>query len=131
MDQVMIEKTTKIMATGNTKTEKTGKKEAEYTSDEQEIIRLNTKLKDLQDLYNNLGKENKGLAKENRELSAKTIEIQSLLNDANQENDEDIESLNMEVNELETENAVLTARIEEVYVRVDELNSIITKLIDA
>lgn len=138
MDQVMIEKTNKIMASGKTETTKTKKEEAKLTNDieklsqeELDMLKLTSDNKDLKDLYNNLVIENKGLTEERNELQAKTVELQSLLIDGSKENDEDIESLNMEVHELETDNAVLVTRIEETYVRVDDLKKIINKLIKA
>ena len=105
--------------------------ETTYTLTEEEMFKIQSETKDLKDLYDNEVRINKEIQKEHKELSAKTIELQSLLNDANKENNEDIEAMNLEIHELETDNAVLIARIEETLVRVDDLNTIISKLIDA
>ena len=117
--------TAETMATGNTKTKKECKKEADYTTDEQEIIRLNTELKDLKDLYDNEAKQNKVLVKESRELTASNLEKQALLDDLNKEKQSEMAEYDEAIEDFNKEIAVLKARVNEKEMTINSFQTIL------
>ena len=125
MDQVMIEKTTNIMS------KDTKKKTSDITLTEGEVQKIQSDFKDMKDLYNNEVIIRQELSKENQGLQARTLELQSLLNDANQENDETVDDLNKTINEMEKDIVSDETRIDELESQITMLKDIIDKLINA
>ena len=125
MDQVMIEKTTNIMS------KDTKKKTSDITLTEGEVQKIQSDFKDMKDLYNNEVSIRQELTKENQGLQARTLELQSLLNDANQENDETVDDLNKTINEMEKDTVSDETRIDELESQITMLKDIIDKLINA
>ncbi len=125
MDQVMIEKTTNIMS------KDTKKKTSDITLTEGEVQKIQSDFKDMKDLYNNEVIIRQELSKENQGLQARTLELQSLLNDANQENDETVDDLNKTINEMEKDTVSDETRIDELESQITMLKDIIDKLINA
>ena len=125
MDQVMIEKTTNIMS------KDTKKKTSDITLTEGEVQKIQSDFKDMKDLYNNEVSIRQELSKENQGLQARTLELQSLLNDANQENDETVDDLNKTINEMEKDTVSDETRIDELESQITMLKDIIDKLINA
>jgi len=121
----MIEKTTNIMS------KDTKKKTSDITLTEGEVQKIQSDFKDMKDLYNNEVSIRQELTKENQGLQARTLELQSLLNDANQENDETVDDLNKTINEMEKDTVSDETRIDELESQITMLKDIIDKLINA
>ena len=85
------------------------------------------KLKDLKDLYDNLGKENAGLTKDRNELQAKVLELKTLIEENLKKEEEDRNDLQ----EYIINDAVQESIISELRNQIENLNSIIGKLINA
>jgi len=116
---------------GDKKTKKIEEKKVEKLPNEKIIENLESELKDLSDLYNNVIKENKGLTVERNELNAKVIELQDIaqtnLVNSNSEVEELQETLREYVKDCEIQEGI----IDELRIQILNLNSIIEKLIES
>jgi len=114
---------------GDKKTKKLEEKKVEKLPNEKIIENLESELKDLSDLYNNVIKENKGLTVERNELNAKVVELQAILEDINDNHKSEISEYDEAIEDYSKDVAIKEAIITELSAHNENLNSIIEMLI--
>lgn len=96
---------------------------------EEEMIKIESEIKDLKDLYDNEVLHNKTLTKENNELKADLLIKTDLLKESNSSVDLVRQEFIDDFNSFEKKIAVLEAINKEMYIRINNLNDIIKNLI--
>lgn len=113
--------------TGTTGQEKGNEKKAKLTAQDEEILNLNVKLKDLKDLYDNAIHENKELVKTKNALKAEILEKQDTIDSLTKEMASIEFGGEQKILELETENAVQAARLHEKEATIVSFQKILLK----
>ena len=101
-----------------------------YTLTEEEMLKIKSDGKDMKDLYDNAINNNRELTKEKGELTAKTLELQELLSESNEDLKNNNEEYRETIADLEKDCEVKDAIILELRTQVEGLLSIIENLIE-